>query len=573
MATSTINLGSLPVMRGDYDNAASYYKENEVTMYNMTFRAKTGTVGSPLTGYAPAQQVGGTVSLINADKWTLTAGSPEISNQAATLSAVAAFKDAVEDGEAVPHAQNLDSWEDTENSGLYRQETYVDTTGGTASINSDVPANLMTLAAKTDFAASQLLATGFNLLHHATAVGAGWYFLVPKLEFGTYGTADKPNGILFTDNNGNNLTPTVYFKPLSSGVPTSVTDGTACAYTDSNSHRFYTTSQAGYIIVSGITFANTCAHIGWSKRYDEFISPTDASGAGATVALAQGIHALHDYDLMLTAGNVSDRIEYKDATHITWHRLVERTAAANTLSWTNTPQEDGVTYLHEAAISGMKADGAAEFMTENITLVVSDTTVSFTDQNATVTSTDYIKYELASEVTGTATVSSSFAVEDWGLIVVTGASGEAYLDIAYGQNMPDALRALPSTVEVYMGVISEALNALKAENDALRSLLTTEGGYGLPVSLSRVDALEYRYCGRPMILSTATAGAPSVEVVPDEWDEDTMGAWDGGASCPLGTRYIVRRDATDNPSVFGAVYEKVGRLATTAAWVLLAQQS
>ena len=124
-----------------------------------------------------------------------------------------------------------------------------------------------------------------------------------------------------------------------------------------------------------------------------------------------------------------------------------------------------------------------------------------------------------------------------------------------------------------MGVISEALNALKAENDALRSLLTTEGGYGLPASLSRVDALEYRYCGRPTILSTATAGAPSVEVVPDEWDEDTMGAWDGGASCPLGTRYIVRRNATDNPSVFGAVYEKVGRLATTAAWVLLAQQS
>ena len=469
-------------------------------------------------------------------------------------------------------AQNLDSWEDTENSVLYRQEIYVDTTGGTASINSDVPANLMTLAAKTDFAASQLLATGFNLLHHATAIGSGWYFLVPKLEFGTYGTADKPNGILFTDNNGQNLQPTVYFKPLSSGVPTSVTDGTACAYTDSNSHRFYTTSQAGYIIVSGITFANTCAHIGWSKRYDEFISPTDASDAGATVALSQGINALHSYGLMLTAGNVSDRIEYEDATHITWHRLVER-VAANTLSWTNTLQEDGVTYRHEAAISGMKADGAAEFMTENITLVVSGTTVSFTDQNATVTSTDYIKYELASEVTGTATVSSSFAVEDWGLIVVTGASGEAYLDIAYGQNMPDALRALPSTVEVYMGVISEALNALKAENDALRSLLTTEGGYGLPVSLSRVDALEYRKAGRPDILTTSVAGAPSAAVIPNEWDEDTMGAWGGGASCQPGTRYIVLRDKATNPTVLGAVYEKVGNLASTADWVLLAQQS
>ena len=448
----------------------------------------------------------------------------------------------LEDGSLVVKlAENLDSWNDTENSVLYRQEDYVDFAGGTASINSDVPANLMTLAAKTDFAASQLLATGFNLLHHATAVGAGYYFLVPKLEFGTYGTADKPNGILFTDNNGQNLTPTVYFKPLSSGVPTSVTDGTACAYTDSNGHRFYTTSQAGYIIVSGITFANTCAHIGWSKRYDEFISPTDASDAGATVALSQGIHALHDYDLMLTAGNVSDRIEYKDATHITWHRLVERTAAANTLSWTDTLQEDGVTYRHEAAISGMKADGAAEFMTENITLAVSGTTVSFTDQNATVTSTDYIKYELASEVTGTATVSSSFAVEDWGLIVVTGASGEAYLDIAYGQNMPDALREF----------VSAGRDTLQAEIDALE--YEQENAPVIDPYDMDLESLPL-LCGQPMKLYAA--GAPAESNVPTNWIQLADGGYNWtGLPSAIGQEYI----DTQN----GKKYEAVINNATT----------
>jgi len=77
MATSTIILGSLPVMRGAYDNTADYFKANEVILYGMTFRAKVGTVESPLTGYPPAQLVSGEVSLINTDKWDLTSGTPE----------------------------------------------------------------------------------------------------------------------------------------------------------------------------------------------------------------------------------------------------------------------------------------------------------------------------------------------------------------------------------------------------------------------------------------------------------------------------------------------------------------
>lgn len=77
MATSTIILGSLPVMRGAYDNTADYFKANEVILYGMTFRAKVGTVESPLTGYPPAQLVSDEVSLINTDKWDLTSGTPE----------------------------------------------------------------------------------------------------------------------------------------------------------------------------------------------------------------------------------------------------------------------------------------------------------------------------------------------------------------------------------------------------------------------------------------------------------------------------------------------------------------
>ncbi len=140
------------------------------------------------------------------------------------------------------------------------------TTGGDQSVDSAKGARLISIIAQTDFAASAFKTTGFNLLRNATAVGDGFYFLVPALPFGVYGMANQPNGILFTDNNGGKLTPTVRFKALGSGVPSSTSDGSACAYTDSHGYRFYTTDQPGYIIVSGITYANTCAHIAWSRR-------------------------------------------------------------------------------------------------------------------------------------------------------------------------------------------------------------------------------------------------------------------------------------------------------------------
>jgi hypothetical protein len=87
-STSQLDLGSLPVTRGAYNGSTNYYKENEVTMYSMCFRAKTGTEATPLVGQAPAKIENGVVSLINTDKWLLIAGSVEIANQAATLEAM-----------------------------------------------------------------------------------------------------------------------------------------------------------------------------------------------------------------------------------------------------------------------------------------------------------------------------------------------------------------------------------------------------------------------------------------------------------------------------------------------------
>ena len=342
-------------------------------------------------------------------------------------------------------AENLESWAGESVSANYEQTAAVDTTGGTVSIDSSVDAELESVVPTTDFFASQLISTGFNLLRHAVAVGSGWYFEVPHLVATqqSIGTALENNGVLFTGSDHANLTPTVYFKALAAGVPTSVTDGTLATYTDKDGRRHYTTSGAGYLIVSGIDRASVCAHLGWSRRYDEYISVADANDAGSVVDIAAGIAALHSYNKMLVIGAVADRIEKASDTTIRWTRRLDRVQP----SWTNTPvEEEGVAtgqYLHTAEISAMKADGAVAFETLDTGLSVSGTTVSYTDSNAEAV-TDYVKYELAAEATGTAAVSSAFACEDWGLIVLRGATGTAKVNIAYGQNVPDNLRtALP----------------------------------------------------------------------------------------------------------------------------------
>ena len=406
----------------------------------------------------------------------------------------------LENGNVVPKlSTNLESWEDRED--LSVNDTWTDvvrTTAGDTSIVSSKGAKLVSIAAKTDFYAQKLRATGFNLLHSATAVSTGYYFLVPALSFGVYGTAEKPNGLLFTDNEGNNLTPTVYFKPLSSGVPTSVTDGTTCTYTDSNGLRFYTTTQPGYIIVSGITFANTCAHVAWSRRYNEFVSPTASADAGSEINIGDVIHALHDFDLMLTVGSISDSIAFA-ATVATWTRRVSRVKP----EWTTEPGDSEGTYVHTATISGMKDNGAVSCGT--IALNVDGKTISYTDTSADAT-TDWVKYELATIATGTVNISNALAIEDWGLELLAGATGQAYITTQYAQSYPDSLAAIAAVrMDAQMQVVAEALTALKAEHDAFVMMVKTNMGNVNGITFDAQDG--FKICGQKMF--DLVTGAPT----------------------------------------------------------------
>ena len=460
-------------------------------------------------------------------------------------------------------AEDLASWNDEALMQDDMQALPVFTTGGDISIKSSVPAQLTEIAAKTDFSASALRASGFNLLRLksndglAVAVGSGYYFPVPALHFGTINTAEQPNGVLFTNSAGENLRPTVYFKKASAGVPTSVTDGAPCSYVDApwggGTLRFFTTSEPGWLIVSGITWADTCAHIGWSKRYDGFVSPTDESDAGHSVDLSATIAAMHSFGKMLTVGSSADRIRRISAEQVQWETECDRVQPA----WTNTLQEDGETYLHTATISAMKSDGAAQFETAAQALTISGTSISYTDSSESAL-TDYVKYEKATVATGVRTLATDFNVEDWGLIVLLDAVGEAYTTIAYAQGIPDNVRALVSArLSGQMSVVAQAFAELYAEHSALLDALSGSGGIhriGIPV----VDAQEYRRYG--FIEEITGAGAPGANVVPVDWEKKHPGVkWTGIPLAP-GMMYF---DSANNkwykakPVLTGAVADWV----------------
>lgn len=72
MAENKLIIGSLPVLRGAYDSATNYYRDNQVTMYGSTFQSLV----DENVGYPPAElREDGKVYAINTDKWIIVANA------------------------------------------------------------------------------------------------------------------------------------------------------------------------------------------------------------------------------------------------------------------------------------------------------------------------------------------------------------------------------------------------------------------------------------------------------------------------------------------------------------------
>lgn len=77
MAENKLIIGSLPVLRGAYDSATNYYRDNQVTMYGSTFQS----LADDNVGFPPAELCeDGKVYAINTDKWIIVANAIDAYN-------------------------------------------------------------------------------------------------------------------------------------------------------------------------------------------------------------------------------------------------------------------------------------------------------------------------------------------------------------------------------------------------------------------------------------------------------------------------------------------------------------
>jgi len=492
------------------------------------------------------------------------------------LKAKAAKKADLESGAIVPAlAGNLESWAEDVSEVSNSWDETIRSTAGDDPIDTAFGGVLTDIVAKSDFKCDALVTSGYNLLRLASnggvavAVGNGWYFPVPHLELGAFGDATKNNGVLLTDKDGNNIkNATVYFKALADGVPTSVNDGVAATYQDvtynDETFRTYLTSGPGYLIVSGITYADTCAHLAWEDWYDKYVSPTAEDDAGDSISLtalfAAAPNGTGKFLVLGSGGNtVATRATRTSGTQMT---ITDPIGRVTSPSWTNELQEDEETYKHSLTISGMKADGLAQIEGSDQVLTVVGTTVSYTDTNATAIS-GAVRYEKATAATANMTLTKTqYALNDCGIEMKSGATGEAYFGCTYSQNVADALSQIAKVkLDISLSVVAEALLYLYNENKALRELLAGKDNAVLPVVKAQsVECDDILTLGVPNVLYSGVEGAPSAANVPDNWDEETMTVWNG---CPrkIGQQYVDK--------VNKKVYYAVAVTGSTNDWVAL----
>jgi len=487
-----------------------------------------------------------------------------------------ALQENLESGSIIPAlAGNLESWAEDVSEVSNSWDETIRSTAGDDPIDTAYGGVLTDIVAKSDFKCDALITSGYNLLRLASAggvavaVGNGWYFPVPHLELGAFGDATKNNGVLLTDKDGNNIkNATVRFKALANGVPTSENDGVAASYQDvaynDETFRTYLTSGAGYLIVSGITYADTCAHLAWEDWYDKYVSPTAEDDAGDSISLTALFTAAPNgtgkFLVLGSGGNtVATRATHTSSTQMT---ITDPIGRVTSPSWTNELQEDEETYKHSLVISGMKSDGLAQIEGSDQVLTVVGTTVSYIDTNATAIS-GAVRYEKATPATANVTLAKTqYALNDCGIEMKSGATGEAYFGCTYSQNVADALSQIAKVkLDISLSVVAEALLYLYNENKALRELLAGKDNAVLPyIKAQTIECVDKMTMGVPDVLVSSVEGAPSAANVPDNWNEETMTVWDG---CPrkIGQQYVDK--------VGGKVYYAIKVTGSTGDWVAL----
>lgn len=498
-------------------------------------------------------------------------------------------------------AETLQTWAEQKALSLEDINTStVRTSGGDTPLETSEGSALISIVPTSDWTAKFLFNGSYNMLNAAKwghdnsqplvggTLNGGCYFLVPTLTFGEFGTADENNGLLFTLEDGTNIHPTIYFKPLGSTAPSSLTDGTVVTPVsvtfDGKSYKTYESSGPGWFILtypSGKTMDDICAHIAWEDWYDKYVGldedPAVNPEAEVGVLMLEAFIAVAHADKKLYYINdeARDYIEFGE-TQAKLHNVVDikTTTAAD---WTTTEIEEAEgQYLHVASVGSAMKSGGAAILADGTAVTVDGTSVSFVDGNASVSGDKLsIKYERATEnvitkaytdsvFTGSNidTETGKLNVNDCSIEAQVGVSGTAFIRTKYAVNIVDWLSLIAhGQWDASMGVIAEALLYLYNENKALRELLAGKDNAVLPyIKAQTIECVDKMTMGVPDVLVSSVEGAPSAANVPDNWDEETMTVWNG---CPrkIGQQYVDKASKK--------VYYAVAVTGSTNDWVAL----
>lgn len=358
----------------------------------------------------------------------------------------------LESGKVIPAlSENLASWEE-DNIPLENEfRDTVRTTAGTDPVISDNGGVLKSITPVSDFSCTALLATAENQLRlkdnggGAVAIGSGWYFPVPKLTLGQFGSGNENNGLILVNSQGENIQDAVvYFKSWGNGVPTSASDGTLVTGEmvtyKGKTYKVYTTSGPGYLIINGVTYAETCARIAWEDWYNKFVSPTDTEDVGGGINLAPLFSAApNGTGKFLVCGDAKTKAERISDTQ--W-RITDPIGRITSPAWIDNPDEveEGATqtYTHSMIVSDIAAESVAIIEGSDQALSVNEKTISYTDTNATAIS-GVVRYEKETAAIVNVNLNSSYVLNDVGVEVKDGAEGEADFICEYSQHIADSL--------------------------------------------------------------------------------------------------------------------------------------
>ena len=440
-----------------------------------------GNTNIDLSGYSTTEQMNAAIATALANYYT----KAQVDGMVTTINAAIEQKagtEELENGNIVPaKAGNLESWAEESVPVDNEFSDTIRTTAGVDTIDSAKGGTLLSIIPTTDFSCEGLVSTAENQLRllsnggGAVAVGDGWYFPVPELTLGQFGTMNENNGLILVASDGRNIAnATVRFKALADGVPTSVTDGVVATSQNvtynGKTYKVYTTNGPGYIIISGITYAETCARIAWEDWYDKFVSPTDPDDVGGSVNLIPLFSAAPNgsgkFLVLGTAKTTAER------TSDTVWRITDPIGVVAEPVWTNTevvdPETEEVSYLHSTVIAALGSQAVIEGA--DINLTCDGTTASYSDSNAEA-ATGAVRYEKAVPAYVNVNLASAYRVNDVGVEMKTGATGDATFVCEYAQNIADAVaNATPTLATLRTSAAAVSLGRALCSTNAYEAM-------------------------------------------------------------------------------------------------------